>query len=293
MKIITILSGKGGVGKSTLSASLAILLAEKNKIIAADCDVDAANLALLYGIKNLRKKEEISTNYKAFTNRNARQCKNIVDNCAFSAISWDEKKQMPLINKFLCEGCGVCKLLCPKGITIKKVKNATIGEVKTNYGFPLISGQLKMGESGSGNVVNIVKERARKAAEKIGADFLIIDSAPGIGCPVIASIRGSDYVIAITEPTPPALSALKRVLQVVEHFKVPYDIVINKWDINKPFIKKIEEYAKEKDVSIIGRIPYRKDFIKAMIKMKPVVEINPKYRKNFENIIEKIKIELK
>jgi len=245
MKTITILSGKGGVGKSSLCASLAVLLAEKNKIVAADCDVDAANLALLFAIKQLKNVEKISTNYKAFANEKARKCKNIVDNCAFSAISWNEKRKMPEINGFLCEGCGVCKLLCPQGISIKKVKNAVIGQAKTSYGFFIISGQLKMGGAGSGNVVNIVKEKAEKFVDQIKADFLVVDSAPGIGCPVIASIKGSDYVIAITEPMPVAFSALKRVLQVVEHFKIPYGIVINKWDINKLFTIKIEKFAKE------------------------------------------------
>jgi len=288
MKTITILSGKGGVGKSSLAASLSVLLAEKNKIMAVDCDVDAANLALLLGVKNLSKKENISTNYKAFVNREAKQCKNIINNCVFSAISWDGKRQIPKINEFLCEGCGVCKLLCPEGITIKKVKNAVIGETKTNYGFSIVSGQLKMGESGSGNVVNVVKERAEKMAKKINADFLVVDSAPGIGCPVIASIRGSDYIIAVTEPMPVAFSALKRVLQVVEHFKIPYGVIVNKWDINKPFTRKIEKYIKEKGAFVIGRIPYSKDFIEAMVKMKPVVRVNPKYQKIFQEITKKI-----
>ena len=150
-----------------------------------------------------------------------------------------------------------------------------------------------MGESGSGNVVNVVKKRAKKIVDQIKADFLVIDSAPGIGCPVIASIKGCDYVIAITEPMPAAFSALKRVLQVVKHFKIPYGIVINKWDINKSFTRKIEKYAKENKILIIGRIPYDKDFIRAMIKMKPVIEINPGYKELFKSIINKINIELK
>lgn len=288
MKRITILSGKGGVGKSSLSASLAVVLAGRYKIVAADCDVDAANLALLFGIKSLDEKEKISTNYKAFVNQKAKNCKNIVDNCAFSAISWDSKKGIPKINKFLCEGCGVCKLLCPDGISIKKVKNAIMGKGKTNYGFSIISGQLKMGESGSGNIVNAVKQKAEETAKKIKADFLIVDSAPGIGCPVIASIRGSDYIIAVTEPMPAAFSALKRVLQVVAHFKINYGIVINKWDINKKFVKKIEKFANKNNVAILEKIPYKKDFIDSAVKMKPVVEINPKYKKIFQEIIRKI-----
>jgi len=292
MKTITILSGKGGVGKSTISASLALVLAQEEKIVAADCDVDAANLALLFGIKNLKNKEKISTNYKAFVNQEAKKCRSIVDNCAFDAISWDNKKAIPQINEFLCEGCGTCKLLCPEGISIRKVNNAVVGEQKTKYGFPIISGQLKMGESGSGNVVNVVKEKATELARKTGSNFLIVDSAPGIGCPVIASVKGSDYVVAVTEPTPAAFSALKRALEVVEHFGVSYGIIINKWDMNKKFVKNIEDFAKRKNIKIIKKIPYSKDFIQAILLMKPVIEINLIYKKMFEEIVKKVKREI-
>ena len=291
MKTITILSGKGGVGKSSLTASLAVLLSKKNKIVAVDCDVDASNLALLFGIKELKKKEEISTNYKAFINKNAKKCKDIVNVCTFSAISWNEKKKMPEINKFLCEGCGACQLLCPEGIELKKVKNAIIGEIKTKYGFPLISGQLKMGESGAGNVVEVVKTRARKIA--IDADFMIIDSSAGIGCPVIAAVRDSDFVIGITEPTPSGLSDLKRAFDVVNHFKIPHGVIINKYDLNKKFTKQIENYARKNKTPILGKLPYDKKFVEAMVKLLPVVENNPDYEKMFWRIIEKMSGEIK
>ncbi len=293
MKTITILSGKGGVGKSSFSASLAMVLAEKYKIVTADCDVDTPNLGLLFGIKKFKNLEKISTNYKAFVNKEIKKClnaKKLPYVCTFSAISWNKKRNIPVINKFLCEGCGACKLLCPEGIKLKKIKNALVGEMKTKYGFYIVSGQLKVGESGSGNVVEVVREKARKIAERVKTNFIVVDSAAGIGCPVIASIRDSDYVAAITEPTPSALSDLKRALKVVEHFKIPYGIVINKFDINKEFTKKIENFAKKKRIQIIGKLPYDKLFIDAMVKMKPVVEINPGYRKIFVDIINKIKI---
>ncbi|MCF7916583.1 MAG: ATP-binding protein [Candidatus Omnitrophica bacterium] len=288
MKKITILSGKGGVGKSSISASLAFLLAQNNRIVAADCDVDAANLALLFGLKKLTKNEKISTNSKAFVNKSARNCRDIVKNCAFSAISWNKEKRLPEINKFLCEGCGVCKILCPRGINIRKVENAIIGQGKTKYGFFIVSGQLEMGEAGSGKVVTVVKERAEKIAKEQKASYLIVDSAPGIGCPVIASVRGSDFVLAVTEPTPTAFRALKRVLRVVEHFGVSCGIIINKVDLNISFSKKIEEFAQEKNIKIMAKIPYNREFVEAMVKMRPVVEINSGYKKIFQEIIKKI-----
>jgi len=288
MKTITILSGKGGVGKSSITASLSIVLAKKYKIVAVDCDVDAPNLGLLFGIKKFKNIEKVSTNYKAFANKKINKCKNIdlVNICAFHAISL--KGNIPVINKLLCEGCGACKLLCSEGIELKKVKNAEVGETKTRYGFYIVSGQLKIGESGSGNVVEVVKERARNIAKKINADFIVVDSSAGIGCPVIASIRDSDYVVAITEPTPSALSDLKRVLKVVEHFKIPYGIVINKFDINKRFAKKIENFARKSEITIIGKLPYDKSFVEALVNLEPVVVYNKKFEKLFLNILNNV-----
>jgi MinD superfamily P-loop ATPase len=291
MRTITILSGKGGVGKSSLAASLAVLLFKEmgKGVVAADCDVDASNLALLFNAR-LEKKERISTNYKAFINEKARHCKEIIDVCTFSAISWNEKKSMPEINKFLCEGCGACQLLCPDGIELKRVKNAVVGEAETSYGFPIVSGQLDMGESGSGNVVEAVKERARKKAEGVNADFIVLDASAGIGCPVIASIRGSDYIIGITEPTPSGLSDLKRAFEVVNHFGIPHGIVINKHDLNKRLTKEIENFARRNKIPVLGKLPYDKRFVEAMVNLMPIVVYDETYKKLFSDIFNEIKI---
>ncbi len=289
MKTITILSGKGGVGKSSLAASLAVLLFREMKkgVVATDCDVDASNLALLFNAE-LKNREKISTNYKAFVNEKAGRCREIADICTFSAISWNERKQLPEINKFLCEGCGACQLLCPEGIELKRVKNAVVGEAETNYGFPLVSGQLDMGESGSGNVVEAVKKRAREKAENIKADFIVLDASAGIGCPVIASIRGSDYVIGITEPTPSGLSDLKRAFDVVNHFDIPHGIVINKYNLNKGLTEKIETFAMENDIPVLGKLPYDKNFVEAMVNLIPVVVYDETYKKAFLDILNKM-----
>ena len=119
---------------------------------------------------------------------------------------------------------------------------------------------------------------------------MIIDSSPGIGCPVIASLVGTDYIVGVTEPTPSALFDLKRVLYLAEHFGIKHGIVINKFDLAKNFYREIEKFAKENNIPILGKIPYRKDFVKSTIKMKPVVEINPKYKKLFQKIVNQIKL---
>ncbi|MCK5084334.1 MAG: P-loop ATPase, partial [Candidatus Pacebacteria bacterium] len=121
--------------------------------------------------------------------------------------------------------------------------------------------------------------------------IILIDSAAGVGCPVIASLIGTDYIVAVTEPTPSALHDLKRVLYLANHFGIKHGIVINKFDLAKDFCLKIEKFAKKENISIIGKIPYRKDFVDSTIKMKPVVEINSKYKKIFKEIVNRIKLE--
>ncbi len=284
MKTITILSGKGGVGKSSITASLALRLSKKRQIVVADCDVDASNLAIILGIQKFDEEKEISTSLKAFTNAKAKNCESIIDMCAFSAISWNKQNQIPEINKFLCEGCGACKLLCPAGIELKKVKNAKIFESNTKYEFPIVAGQLKMGESGSGKIVDEVKNQAYKKNKEI----LLIDSAAGIGCPVIASVQNSDFVVAVTEPNPSAFSDLKRALMIVNHFQIPYGILINKFNLNEEFSKKIEDFAKKQNTNILGKLPYDKKFIESLVHLKPLVEYDKDYKKPFDKILNKI-----
>ncbi len=286
-KTITIVSGKGGVGKSSITASLAILLSKKHRIVAADCDVDTPNLNLVFGLRNedFNSWKELQTNEKArlisMEGINYRKC---IAVCNFGAISYDKKKKKLIFNKFLCEGCGSCQLLYPENIKLVKIKNAKIGVGKTRYGFKIVTGQLKMGESGSGKIVTEVKNTAERIAEKEKADLIIADAAPGIGCPVIASIQGSSYVIAVTEPTPSGLSDLKRVLKVIEHFNIPKGIIINQFDINKKFSDKIISFAKKNKIAVIKKIPYNLSFVNALVAMRPVVEFDKKTAGYFKGV---------
>jgi len=287
-KKITILSGKGGVGKSSITASLAVLLAKKKKIIVADCDVDAPNLALVLGVRKFEKSEKIQTSEKAVIDyKKCTSCKKCFGNCYFNAIEWKNNK--PLINNMLCEGCGVCSLVCPKNaIKLIKVENAEIGYGKTDYNFKIVSGQLKIGESGSGKVVTYVKTRAAEIGKEDNTEIMLVDAAAGIGCPVIASVTGSDFIIAVTEPTPSALNDLKRALEMVKHFKVPVGIVINRYDINKEFTKKIEKFAQIENIKILEKIPYDRKFVNALVNLKPIVVYDKSKIKIFQNIINDI-----
>jgi len=286
MKKICVLSGKGGVGKSSIAASLAVLLSETRKVVCADCDVDASNLALVLGAmeKDFREWKKISTNQRAEINeKKCNSCRECVSKCYFGAIEWDEKKKKPLVNPLLCEGCGTCVIACPqKAIRLKKVNNAKAGFAKTAYGFNVFSAQLEMGESGSGKVVSFVKRMAGENSKD--AEIMVIDSAAGIGCPVIASITGTDFVIAVTEPSPSAFSDLKRALGVVEHFGIPCGIVINKCDLNTENTLRIEKFAKSKNAKILSKIPYEKGFVEALIELRPVIELKPRTKEYFDEI---------
>ena len=232
---ITIASGKGGVGKSMLASSLAILFSKSKKLVALDCDVDAPNLGLWLGVTEYQQKERISTSEKARIIDQEKCDEKILEVCRFNAI--EKKNGKYFINPFLCEGCGACKILYPEAIEIKPVENAEVRITITKYGFPLISAQLFPGESGSGKIVEEIKRRV----EGFEHEIVILDSPAGIGCPVIASLRGSDFAILVTEPTPSGLSDLKRVLEIVDYFKIPYGIVVNKWDVNEKLSEKIRE----------------------------------------------------
>ncbi len=287
MKQITILSGKGGVGKSSITASLAIALSKKRKIVCADCDVDASNLALVFGMgtDDFEMWKSISTNQKARVDLSrCTSCGKCASECYFDAIDWDGAKKIPVFKEFGCEGCTVCEMICPaSAIEMYDVSNARIGYGKTKYGFMVVTGQLEMGESGSGKVVSRVKELSLDVSKH--ADIMLVDAAAGIGCPVIASVAGSDYVIGVCEPTPSGFSDLKRALSVVNHFNIPYGIVINKFDLNLEYTQKIEEFAKKKGIRVLSKLGYDKCFMDALVNLVPVIEFSPAYKEIFDKVV--------
>ncbi|MEA3344227.1 MAG: ATP-binding protein [Patescibacteria group bacterium] len=269
MKKIAIISGKGGVGKSMLASSLAILFSrDKKKIIAVDCDVDAPNLAVwLNEVNDWEKEKKISVSEKPLIDNSKiseEQIEKCVAKCKFNALITEKGKLK--LNYFLCEGCGACEFFCPKGaIKMKAVENGEIKIKNTKYNFPLVSGHLFPGETGSGKIVSEIKQQA----EKFKKELMIIDSPPGTGCPVIASIQDADFVFLVTEPTLSGLSDLKRVLKVIEHFQIPWKLTINKWDINKKMSKSMEKWAGN---NFLGKISYDKNIFKAISKLTPIVE---------------------
>jgi MinD superfamily P-loop ATPase len=282
---LVIASGKGGVGKSMLTSALAMLFTKKKKIVVVDADVDAPNLAIWLNEtsdENVQFSQKISTSFKAVIDREkCNGCNKCVESCVFSAL--ELKNGRARLNPFLCEGCGVCQIVCPqKAIDLEPVENGQIKIIKTKYGFSLVTGQLFPGQSGSGKIVAEIKKQAEARGQY---ELMLIDSAPGTGCPVIASLQDANLVLLVTEPTPSGLTDLKRVLEVVKHFQIPFQLVINKWDINPQLSQKIE---KEFAGNFLGKISYDQAIFKAIANLQPILETKLKAKKEIKEIFQKL-----
>lgn len=271
MKIV-VLSGKGGVGKSMLSSCLSVLFSKEKKVVAVDCDVDAPNLGLWLGVEGWDTQQKISTSVKASIDpKKCIRCKKCYI-CRFGAISNFE------VNPLYCEGCGVCQLVCPaSAVTLTPVYNGEVRTSKTQFGFPLIHGQVYPGETGSGKVVDEV----RRLADEKDFDIQILDAAAGIGCPVIASVRGVDFAVVVTEPSVSGFSDMQRAIEVVNHFNIPYGVVINQWDINQGISKQIEDFSGDR---LLGKISYDRKVINAIVNLKPVLLTDSRVVSEIESI---------
>ncbi len=280
---IAVTGGKGGTGKSTVATSLAVEFAKYKKTMLVDADVECPNDHLLLSVKR-KKYSNVYQPIPKWDFKKCNKCGKCASVCKQNSIVFVEGKY-PAFVKDVCIGCKACMVACPNNaISMTKKQIGTIYTGK-NYNINLIIGELKLGELASGEIVAAVREKSDEINKELNSEIMIIDSAAGIGCPVIASLVGTDYIVAVTEPTPSALHDLKRVIYLAQHFKIKHGIVINKSDLANKFCLKIENFAKNNNISIIGKIPYKRDFVKSTIEMKPVIEINPEYEEIFKKII--------
>jgi len=263
MKEIVIISGKGGTGKTVLTAGFATLAKRK---VMADCDVDAADLHLIL-TPQIRKKEDFyGGRVPVMDESKCDECGACQEVCRFDAI---HSFQIDLI---ACDGCGVCAAACPNDAI--QMEENLCGEwfiSDTRYG-PMTHARLGIAEENSGKLVTAVRQQAKSIAQERDLDFIIVDGPPGIGCPVIASITGVDLVLVVTEPTISGIHDLERVLGVARHFGIPGVVCINKYDINLENSGRIREYCEELGVEVVGEIPYDPRVTKAMVNAKSVIE---------------------
>jgi MinD superfamily P-loop ATPase len=267
---IVILSGKGGTGKTSITAAFASLA---RKAVFTDCDVDAADLHLVL-TPEIFKEESFSSGSKAVAdNSKCTLCGLCTDLCRFNAIHITES--LLKIDEFACEGCGLCSIACPaEAISIENFDKNLIYFAVCRFG-PMVYGKLGIAEENSGKLVSKIRQYARETALKHGSEIIITDGPPGIGCPVISSISGVDMVVAVTEPTLSGWHDLERLLELIAQFRTPVKVIINKYDLNENMSSFIENNLYNMKTEVIGRIPYDESMINALLHGKSINEFDP------------------
>ena len=278
MKQLTILSGKGGTGKTTITASLAVLA--KNAVLA-DCDVDAPDLHMLLHPRVNETQEFKGSKLAVIDKAKCDNCGFCREKCRFDAIT-----EAIEVDPVGCEGCGVCAAICPADAIIMTERVSGYAYIsKMRYGF-MVHALLSPGEANSGKLVALVRQNAKIISEKKNNDLIIIDGPPGIGCPVIASVTGVDIGLIVTEPTMSGIHDLQRALQLQAHFNVTPLVCVNMYDINKDNTDKILGFCAENSIKVVGKIPFNPKVTEAMVNGKTIVEYSPESNvaKEIENI---------
>ncbi len=266
MKELVIISGKGGTGKTSLVAAFASLA--ENKVLC-DADVDAADLHLIMA-PDIKERHDFQSGHTSIINQDTcTQCGLCLDLCRWDAISEDF-----VVDPIECEGCGVCYYFCPEEAIDFPVN--TCGEwyiSDTRFG-PMAHARLDIAEDNSGKLVALIRQEGKKLAEEKNLDLLLTDGPPGVGCPVIASLGGVEAVLIVAEPTVSGRHDMERVVELAAFFKIPAMVCVNKFDLNPDMGQAIEAFARERNVGVIGRVPFDPTFTRAMVQGKNIVEFD-------------------
>lgn len=271
MKEIVIISGKGGTGKTSLTASFAVLA---HRPVIADCDVDAADLHLVLSPRVRERHDFWSGREAVIRPADCIGCDLCREYCRFEAIRVEETAAGDVysVDPVSCEGCGVCVRFCP--VMAIDFPERLCGEwmVSETRSGPMVHARLGIAAENSGKLVSTVRQEARRIAEEENRSLILVDGPPGIGCPVIASVTGASLVLAVTEPTVSGEHDLERVLSLTRHFNIPAMVCVNKWDLNPGMTERIEEKAKGMGARIAGRVRYDRSVTLAQIRERAVVE---------------------
>jgi MinD superfamily P-loop ATPase len=268
---ITIISGKGGTGKTVLTSALAALIDNK---IMADCDVDAPDLHLLLKPEIVRREAFLSLKSASIDAGICTGCGRCLEVCRFGAVRSVEQsgRRSYRIDDLACEGCAVCSWICPvEAISMNDSPGGEWYISDTRFG-KMVHANLGVAQENSGKLVTIVRKEARTTAIADGRRFVIIDGPPGVGCPVIASVAGADLAVIVSEPTLSGIHDLKRTLELTQHFDIKAAVVVNKYDLNTEMCLKIEEYLSEKAIPLLGKIPFSSEVNKSIAAGKTIVE---------------------
>lgn len=282
MNEIVVISGKGGTGKTSLTAAFA-MLAENSMM--CDADVDGADLHLLLQPEIVSRNDFIGGGVGVINSGRCTACGKCLELCRFGAISDDF-----VIDPIACEGCGVCVDLCPENcIDFPLRKSGEWYISKTRAGM-MVHARLGIAEENSGKLVNLIRKQAAMLCDEKGYALLITDGPPGIGCPVIAAIGGATLLVVVVEPTLSGLHDMNRVIDLARHFRVPAMVCVNKYDLNLQMTLRIEETAKERNLPLLGRIPFDETFVYAMVQGQTVLEFqkNSKTSKAVKKVWERV-----
>lgn len=269
MKEIVVISGKGGTGKTSITASFAVLGGQD--VVAADCDVDASDMHLLLQPDFNLSEEFYSGEVAEIVQSRCTACDRCLQVCRFGAISVKNGKYV--VDPVSCEGCGYCARICPTKAIINQQRLSGrwfLSNIKT--GSIMVHARLGAGAENSGKLVAKVKHEAQRVAVAKQTEFILVDGAPGIGCPVVSSLSGADFVVLVTEPTVSGLHDLIRVHKLIKRFNLRAGCIINKADINLAKSSEIEKFLKQEDIVHLTNIPYDDTFTKAMTRAMTVVE---------------------
>lgn len=274
MPEILVLSGKGGTGKTTFTASLAHLAGNGGEApIICDLDVDAPDLHLLLKPKPYATHEFHSGNEAIVNAEACTGCGECVEACRFDAL--ELKDGVAVVNPFRCEGCKVCVTLCPAQAVDFPVRYCGDWYQSTCRLGSMVHAQLFPGQENSGRLVALLRQEARKIADEQNSQLIISDGPPGIGCPVISSLSGTDLAVIITEPTQSGLHDLERVVELSRHFKVPVAVVVNKHDLNPDMSREVEAYCRKQGLPLAGRLPHSPKVVEAMLAGLSISEFDP------------------
>lgn len=280
MKKLLILSGKGGTGKTTTAAAF---IRFSNAHAFADCDVDAPNLHMVATVTEAPQKGDHYGSQKAMIHTDTCiACGKCNDVCRYGAV--EEKDGKYAISEYGCEGCGVCAYVCPTQ-SIEMVDDIA-GQMELYKGDTVFStARLKMGRGNSGKLVTAVKNALFDAAPE--TDLAIIDGSPGIGCPVIASMSGVDFVLIVAEPSVSGISDMERILKTAKMFQTKAAVCVNKYNVSEEKTKMIEEFCTENDVPFVGRIPYDKQASIAINEGKSIADVDCPARSALKEVFDK------
>ena len=284
MREIVIISGKGGTGKSSVCSALGNLIS--TDVVVADCDVDAADLHLIFNPTVVESEDFFSGAKAEIDASRCVGCGLCAAKCRFEAINRIPASHAYTVDLLDCEGCGYCSQICPVGAISMPIQ--MVGQCYTSdskYGCTLVHARLGIGADNSGKLVAKVKKTAKIKAEAQHKDFVLVDGSPGIGCPVISSLSGADLALLVTEPSKSGLQDLKRVWELVQRFQIPAACIVNKHDINPEVTGEIHAFLAEHDIRHLIDLPYDEDFPKAISMGKSLIEYDDsKWRPVFEEI---------